>query len=376
MPSRHLFYTVGFLLLFVATSVSAQDKQSKFKDPEDGAFDISALLASRTGFIPMIVPITEPALGVGVGGGLAYFHPQTESEKENRISPSISAGGGMYTANGSWAVFGGHKGIWKNGRIRYTGGGGYGSINIDYYPDNIGLELDPVEFNLKGFGLLQEILFQIGSAPLYIGPNYNLTSLEVTLALKQDGPDGLQELTRDSRTGGLGVVLFYNSIDNEFTPNSGVQATIETKRYAEYFGGDYDYWKVRAEATGFLQAGDSFVFGIHGEGQTSSTNAPFWDQPFISLRGIPAMRYVGPAAFTGEGEIRWDVTSRWSLLGFGGAGITAESVDGLSSGSSAGAFGAGFRYFLARTFGLRAGIDVAKGPEDWAYYITIGNRIL
>ena len=34
--------------------------------------------------------------------------------------------------------------------------------------------------------------------------------------------------------------------------------------------------------------------------------------------------------------------------------------------------GAGFRYFVARQYGLRAGIDVARGPEDWAFYIQIG----
>ena len=366
------------VLLSVSFSVAsrAQEEQSKFKDPEDGAFDISGLLSSRTGFLPVFVPITEPAVGFGLGGGVAYFHPRDDVDVAKGLSPSISVVGGMYTANGSWAGFGGHKGIWKDGRIRYTGGGGYGSVNIDYYPDNLGLELDPVEFNFAGFGFLQEILFQLGSAPLYIGPTYNFTSLDVTLKLDRETDEGLQQLTTDSRTAGLGLVMFYNGIDNEFTPNSGIQGKLETKRYADFLGGQYNYWKIRAEGTGFIGAGESMVLGLHAEGQSSSTEAPFWDQPFISLRGIAAMRYVGPTVVTGEGEIRWDFTTRWSVLGFGGMGVVAETTDGLGNGTSAAAFGAGFRYFLARTFGLRAGIDVAKGPEDWAYYITIGNRIL
>jgi hypothetical protein len=35
--------------------------------------------------------------------------------------------------------------------------------------------------------------------------------------------------------------------------------------------------------------------------------------------------------------------------------------------------GAGFRYKIARLLGLRMGVDVARGPEEWAFYIVFGN---
>jgi hypothetical protein len=34
--------------------------------------------------------------------------------------------------------------------------------------------------------------------------------------------------------------------------------------------------------------------------------------------------------------------------------------------------GAGFRYMVARKFKLRMGVDLAKGPDTWAYYIVFG----
>ena len=34
--------------------------------------------------------------------------------------------------------------------------------------------------------------------------------------------------------------------------------------------------------------------------------------------------------------------------------------------------GTGFRYLVARQYDLRMGCDVARGPEDWAFYVTIG----
>jgi hypothetical protein len=36
----------------------------------------------------------------------------------------------------------------------------------------------------------------------------------------------------------------------------------------------------------------------------------------------------------------------------------------------------GFRYLLARKFKLRVGVDIARGPEDFAYYIVFGSNWL
>ena len=77
-----------------------------------------------------------------------------------------------------------------------------------------------------------------------------------------------------------------------------------------------------------------------------------------------------------ETEARWDFSHRWSLIGFLGAGKTATTVDDQTITNSVASGGAGFRYFLARKFGLRAGIDVARGPEDWSFYIIVGNAWL
>jgi hypothetical protein len=40
-----------------------------------------------------------------------------------------------------------------------------------------------------------------------------------------------------------------------------------------------------------------------------------------------------------------------------------------------GAGGAGFRYLLARAFGLRGGLDLAYGSEGAAVYVTIGSAL-
>ncbi|MCK5278158.1 MAG: hypothetical protein KAK04_06455 [Cyclobacteriaceae bacterium] len=38
--------------------------------------------------------------------------------------------------------------------------------------------------------------------------------------------------------------------------------------------------------------------------------------------------------------------------------------------------GTGFRYLFADSLGLKMGMDIARGPEDWAIYIVVGSSWL
>ena len=102
-------------------------------------------------------------------------------------------------------------------------------------------------------------------------------------------------------------------------------------------------------------------------------DTPFYALPYIDLAGIPVLRYQGENVFVGEFRPRWDFRFRWSLVGFIGAGWAEDSVSDYSGSEAQVAGGAGIRYFLARRLGLRVGLDVARGPEETAIYIIVGN---
>ena len=85
------------------------------------------------------------------------------------------------------------------------------------------------------------------------------------------------------------------------------------------------------------------------------------------------MRYQGEDVIIGEAEYLWGFTPRWSLVIFGGVGKTSSINEFGESGQTVGAGGLGFRYRLARKQGLQAGMDIARGPEDTAVYITVGS---
>lgn len=74
-----------------------------------------------------------------------------------------------------------------------------------------------------------------------------------------------------------------------------------------------------------------------------------------------------------EVEVRWDLTPRWSLIGFTGAGKAVEEIEIFSSSKLRAMGGGGFGYLVARLLNMRAGLDIARGSEEWTYYVMVGH---
>lgn len=360
---------------------------SQFRDPQDGAFDTSQWLASKTGFLPVPILITEPAIGLGGGVALTFFHPQEKGAdgKPKRgptgkpVPPSVSVIGGLATENGTWGVFGGHLGIWNDDRIRYTGGAGYVSVNLDYYGLVSEILGRPFAFNIEGFGLVQDLQFRIADTPLFLGARYvyfqNTVGFERLLPIP-----GVEPRELDSAIGGLGAVATYDSRDNFFTPNTGIKAQATLTLWDPVFGSDHEYRTLDLYGLGWCQVSRKVNVGLRLDGRFADGDVPFWAQPFIGLRGIPAMRYQGNEVLVAETEVRWDFTRRWSLVGFTGIGRATRDLADLpkffeerGEAQNVWNVGGGFRYLLARALGLRMGIDIARGPEEWAFYVTVGS---
>jgi hypothetical protein len=73
-----------------------------------------------------------------------------------------------------------------------------------------------------------------------------------------------------------------------------------------------------------------------------------------------------------ESEGRFNITDRWAVLGFLGAGAVYGDDPGFETEDDIYAGGVGGRYHFLPDEGLWLGVDVAHGPEDWYWYISIG----
>ena len=357
-----------------------------FIDPEDGMLDLSHYLAEKKGFLPIPIIITEPAVGFGAGVALVFLHdplsgrvpegdtfkPQSVDDRGKLIPPSISVVFGAYTENDTWLTGGAHMGVWKNDNIRYTGAIFTGSINMTFYREVQGTEVS-ANANIEPSVLLLELKFRINGSDFFAGANYLYvdTSSEIGLSIIDPG----FTLKNGSRDAAVGFSLDYDSRDSIFTPSDGLNASITASLYREAVGGDTDYDRYEAKALYFTSFTDKFPLGLRGDFQTIDGDRgeiPFYAYPFINLRGIPMMRYQGDCTAVGEIELGWKFQPRWTVLGFAGMG-RAEDIGSSDSATTVYTKGAGLRYFIARRFGAHIGFDIAKGPEDTAFYLQFGH---
>ena len=347
----------------------------RFKDPLDGRLDVTANSEGGSGFVPIPIPFNEPTFGAGLIAGVVYFHPSEPAEPDGSVSnrpPPMTFGGVAGSDNDSWAAAGGHSAVLKDGRLRYLGLLGTASVNVDFYGigETPGLNENPLSLNFEGDLLVQQAKFQLGESKFAAGFKYLYLSAETTFDVTPDFDIDLGKTT----DAGLAGFVTYDTRDNTFTPGAGVLGKATLSYFSESLGGDFDYAKLDVAGFKYWQfRDDRLILGLRGEYRHAAGDAPFYSLPWVSLRGVPALRYLGNHAVTVEIEPRWKLDERWSVVGFAGAGRAARDLGQLRNGESIYNYGFGFRYLLARSLGLAAGIDLARGPEDTVLSLTFGS---
>ena len=143
--ARWTVLSLGILAAtMVAASPSAADDEpsrpaaatnaaSKFRSADDGWLDWSGFLDEAYGFIPLVIPITEPAVGYGAAGGLAFIDKPKGEAQSGFGRPNITAVGGLGTDNGTWGVMAGDMRHWLGDRLQTLVGVIHASVNLDFY---------------------------------------------------------------------------------------------------------------------------------------------------------------------------------------------------------------------------------------------------
>jgi hypothetical protein len=369
--------------LLAGQNALAGSFMDKFIDPNDGKLDASDWLLEDRMFLPVPILITEPAVGYGAGAALVFFHElnkpdhgqpgQDRKGAGKRLPPSASAVFGGATENGTWFAGGGHQGSYKGDSLRYTGALFYPSVNLKFYGGgNSPLLKDGLEYNLAGWATIQKFLFRLGESPFLVGPQ--LTYFGATSTFEQLAPiPGIGPWELETENLGFGITTVYDTRDNLFSPLKGWQVEFTATTHSSESAIESDYTYVDFHPRGYWELNDTWGAAWRFQGEFTSGTAPFYALPDITLRGIPAMRYQGKTALVTEAQVDWKVNHRWTLLAFSGVGTTASSISSANDEPNHWAGGFGFRYLTARLLGLRAGLDIAVGPEQAAVYIQVGN---
>jgi hypothetical protein len=351
-----------FVLLFLLASPVLAQERSIFTDPEDGELDASEWLLEKKGFLPVPIIITEPAVGYGAGAALLWFRESLgERRAQGRLTPPDILGGALAaTENGTTLVGALGMVTFAQEYWRWRGFIGRPDVNLDFY-GNAGDDLK-IGYNLQGWATTHLVQRRLGESENFVGARWNYLDFDARFDASRPLPPGTGEGT--IRSSGLGLFFEHDSRDNFFTPSSGLKFFVESVFYSPEIGSDEKYEIYRAYTLAYLPFARDFVLGGRADARAARGDVPFYQLPFIEMRGIPFFRYQNENVALVEAELRWNVTPRWALVGFAGYGKADESAS---------AWGVGFRRLVARRLGIYMGIDIAKGPEETAFYIQAGS---
>ena len=355
-------------------AAQAQTTGSRFRDPEDGQFDLSRFLAHPRAFLPIPLVVTEPA--VGYGGGIAgmFVRPRKAAGSEGYARPNMSVVGGIATENDTWMAFGADSSHWFGDRLQTLAAAGVGELHLDFYglgdaSDSLD---DPISYELDvSLGMVQGNWKPKAKSPWSLGLRYVYSKVEPKLEDQAQFPGLVDQI--DIEISAPAFILEYDSRDNLFTPTRGIYAESLYMLSRESLGASQDFERFQQVLMGWIPLGKDWTLGMRGDYQWASDGTPFFLRPYIKLRGVAAMRYQGDEMASAEVEARWQFHGRWSLVGATGYGSAHTERELFSATRDVWSGAVGFRYQLARLFGMHAGLDVGFSDGETAIYLQVGN---
>ncbi len=126
----------------------------------------------------------------------------------------------------------------------------------------------------------------------------------------------------------MDIVAEYDTTGNFFWPSQGISLSGEYQFYGHYLGGDYRY-------------------DLMTQGEDVSTV---------------------------QTQIAWQATPQWVIQGFVGAGSAADRASDIYRTAEV-AWEIGFRYVIAKEYGLHSGIDIAFSDHKQAVYFNVGSGL-
>jgi outer membrane protein assembly factor BamA len=302
--------------------------------------------------------VDKPLVGSGAGLG----------------RPNITFVGGLWTENDTWGAAAGDLRNWHDERVQTLLGGVYASVNLDFYGigEDARLNDRPLRYNLEPKGGMLQGKYRLRKSCFWVGLSYAFAATQVTFDAPEQTP-GLPDFERDSNVGGLTPSMTYDSRDNVFTPIRGTYVEARAGLFSQALGGDDDFQRVQFVVFQYVPIFSRMYLGVRGDGTATFGNAPFYLQPFIMLRGAAMMRYQGEQVAQVETEVRWQFWKRFSLVGFAGYGAAWNDFERRENTQTVVTGGTGFRYELAREYGVHAGVDLGFSRDETAIYIQVGS---
>jgi len=363
------------LLTLTVPGISWSAIEQDIIDQADRSNEIKGVVRDVKGtWLPVPIPVSNPTIGSGLQAALLYLHPQTS--KDPSVPSATSGIVGMYTDTDSKLVGGFHDGNWKEDLYRFRALAGTGEFNLDYYgsTNDPTLRDNPVPYSISSDIILSQLLRRIpGSQDWYLGLRYMYIDSNVTFD-PGNLSSGLPPISDDMVTSSLGLMLTYDSRDNNYYPTSGSHAEAVWMRDKETWGSDFEFNKLTSFYNYYHQLSPKDILAFRVNLATTDGDVPFYLLPSLKLRGFAAGRYKDNSAISGHVEWRRKFLPRWGFILFSEAGSVADSVDSLFKAKTITSYGGGIRWQVTQDKKLNMGIDVGYSDGESAVYIQVGEK--
>ena len=171
---------------------------------------------------------------------------------------------------------------------------------------------------------------------------------------------------------GLGIGIEFDTRDMPMNSYAGTQLKVDALFNDENIGSNRTYQNYSASYRSYHTLTESTVLAWEVQGCKRGGTAPLWDACTIKLRGFPATNYLGKTSSSGQAEIRWKLSKRWGLVGFGGVGYVGNSFSGIRDHDAIPSYGVGLRFMVLLPKRINMRLDFARSTDSDAIHFSVG----
>jgi len=329
----------------------------------------------RGAFVPAPLPISSPAIGVGIIPALGYIFPFSRNDKIS--PPSVLGAAGMFTNNGSRGFGVGADLYMKEDTYEVTSVYARGNVNYDLYGSGIfeGRKLPLIQ---TGEVFRAEVLRRTWWK-VFVGPRFWTGNSFVTIApTNGELPNlpsgvGLHTVMR-----ALGLRMIRDTRPNQFFPTAGEKIEFTGDFFMQSLGSKYSFQAYRFTFNKYKSLGKNQVLAYNLFGCGTGGQPPFYGNCIYGiqneLRGYTPLKYLDRYMATTQVEYRLTLPKGFGLAAFGGLGgvIAGSSQVLFRGGHFLPDVGAGPRYELSKKYHVNLRTDFAKGRDSWTWSMGVG----
>jgi len=330
--------------------------------------DETQLKLQRGDLVVVPIPISNPTLDTGLIAGAAYFYPQSEEQK-NRQPASVTGAAALYTSNDSRAFVVVQQNYWRDDQWRFTGAVGAADLRLSLLTSDQSSGEQSLNWRINGAFLYAKLARKL-KGNWYGGVLTRLVDADQSIETASSSAD--LGTGSNARSMGLGAYIEYDARDNPLNSSNGRYFKLDTLFNDEAIGSNATYQSFSAAYRSYHRLADSLVVAFEAQGCQRGGTAPLWDACTVKLRGFSATDYLGEASASTQVEARWQLSERWGMVGFAGAGYVGSSFSGIREHEPIPSYGVGLRFMILKAKRINLRLDYARSTESDAIHFSVG----